>query len=215
MLAGVVLNLALIGLALVRHPNILGSERVPFVIVDVAVLLGYAAVAVGMSSFAEPVLLRALVPATLVGLAGGLLQGAEIAREDLIDLERTIALLSGLLGMLALFVLFGLAGWLARQGQVGGAVSGAWCAMFAMLVLWLVAWGLDYAFADRLARIWPGDYDYTHGNTLMDLHAYTLWNTLSAAFSHALLLPCFGALFGWLGGVLGERRASRHAADRV
>jgi hypothetical protein len=81
--------------------------------------------------------------------------------------------------------------------------------MTAMLALWLMAWALDYAFADRLARIWPTDYDYLHGNTLGDLSAYTLYNTLSAAFSHALLLPCFGAAFGLLGGAVAGRSPLR------
>jgi len=40
MLTGVVLNLALIGRAIARYPAIFGAERVPFIVVDVAVLLG-------------------------------------------------------------------------------------------------------------------------------------------------------------------------------
>jgi hypothetical protein len=53
-------------------------------------------------------------------------------------------------------------------------LAGAWCAMVTVLALWIIAWGPDLAFADRLALIWPGDYDYTHGNTLFDLFAYIL-----------------------------------------
>jgi hypothetical protein len=114
-----------------------------------------------------------------------------------------------LVGAMLAGVALSLAGFTAGVGPRGSAVSGAWCAMVTMLVLWLIAWGLDLTFADRLALIWPSDYDYTHGNTLRDLSAYTLWNTLSAAFSHALLLPCFGAAMGLLGGVLDRRTPAR------
>ena len=211
MLAGVALNLALIGLAVARYPAIFGAERVPFIVVDVAILLGYGAAAWGVARIADQRTVRALASATWLGLVAGVLQGLEIAREDLVAADPTTALATGLLGLLAMFALFGLAGVLARAGPRGGALAGAWCAMVAMLALWLIAWGLDYAFADRLARIWPTDYDYLHGNTLRDLSAYTLWNTLSAAFSHALLLPCFGAAFGLLGGAVGSRLAVRSA----
>jgi hypothetical protein len=209
MLAGVALNLALVGLAVARYPAIFGAERVPFVLVDVAILLGYGAAAVAIASIADTGTVGALTSASWLGLVAGVLQGLEIAREDLVAADRATALASGLVGLLAMFVLFGLAGVLARAGPRGGAMAGAWCAMVAMLALWLIAWGLDYAFADRLAQIWPTDYDYMHGNTLGDVSAYTLWNTLSAAFSHALLLPCFGAAFGLLGGAAGRRISAR------
>jgi hypothetical protein len=209
MLTGVVLNLALIGLAIARYPAIFGAERLPFIVVDVAVLLGYGAAAVGAVRIADKRTVRALATATWLGLVVGALQGLEIVREDLVAADRTTALVTGLVSLLVMFALFGLAGVLAREGPRGGALAGAWCAMTAMLALWLMAWALDYAFADRLARIWPTDYDYLHGNTLGDLSAYTLYNTLSAAFSHALLLPCFGAAFGLLGGAVAGRSPLR------
>lgn len=209
MLAGVALNLALVGLALVRYPAIFGAERVPFVLMDVAILSVYGAFAVAMARIADEQIIKALATASWLGLVAGVLQGLEIVREDLVEADRTTALVTGLAGFLAMLALFGLAGFMAGVGPRGSAVSGAWCAMVTMLVLWLIAWGLDLTFADRLALIWPGDYDYTHGNTLRDLSAYTLWNTLSAAFSHALLLPCFGAAMGLLGGVLDRRTPAR------
>ncbi|MDP9248486.1 MAG: hypothetical protein M3O95_10425 [Candidatus Dormibacteraeota bacterium] len=208
-LTGVALNLALVVLAIVRYPAIFGAERVPFVLVDVAILLGYAAAAVAVARIADEGTVRALRSATWLGLVAGVLQGLEIVREDLVAAERVTALVTGLVSLLAMFALFGLAGVLAGAGPRGGALAGIWCAMTAMMALWLMAWGLDYAFADRLAQIWPTDYDYLHGNTLRDLSAYTLWNTLSAAFSHALLLPCFGAAFGLIGGAVGRRTPIR------
>jgi hypothetical protein len=208
-LAGVALNLALVVLAIVRYPVIFGAERVPFVLVDVAILLGYAAAAAVLTRIANEGAVIALTSATWLGLVAGVLQGLEIVREDLVAAERVTALVTGLVSLLAMFALFGLAGVLAGAGPRGGALAGIWCAMTAMMALWLMAWGLDYAFADRLAQIWPTDYDYLHGNTLRELSAYTLWNTLSAAFSHALLLPCFGAVFGLIGGAVGRRKPIR------
>jgi hypothetical protein len=141
-LTGVALNLALVVLAIVRYPAIFGAERVPFVLVDVAILLGYAAAAVAVARIADEGTVGALRSATWLGLVAGVLQGLEIVREDLVAAERVTALVTGLVSLLAMFALFGLAGVLAGAGPRGGALAGIWCAMTAMMALWLMAWGL-------------------------------------------------------------------------
>jgi hypothetical protein len=200
---GVLLNLALIGLAARVYPQVFAAERLTWVIADVALLVAYGIFAwlVASRSTVQP---AALWRAVWLGAAAGALQAADIAREYL-----TSAAPFSLLGVLLVSAgLFAAAG--RRQGEfASGALVGAWCAISSMLLLWVLAWLLNYWLMGRLEEVLVRDYDYTHGNTLHDPAAYTVWNTLSAAFSHAVLLPCLGALFGGVAGALAGVRAPK------
>jgi hypothetical protein len=71
--------------------------------------------------------------------------------------------------------------------------------MTAMLTLWIFAWLWNLTFTARLEQILIHDPDYGRGNTLFAMPAYTYWNTLSAAASHASVLPIVGAALGTTG----------------
>jgi hypothetical protein len=188
MLAGVAVNLALLGVALGLHPSIFGAERIPVVIGDVALLVAYAVTVTAWSRQRGP----RFEAATLLGVAGGVIQTADIVREYLVDGTPLLNLVAGLSALLVVLALFAVAGLGAGSARAA-ALNGAWSAMAAMLVIWIGAWILNYVFHARLEQILVTDPEYLLGNTLKDPAAYAVWNTFSAAFSHALLLPCLGA----------------------
>ncbi len=126
--------------------------------------------------------------------------------ENLVDLPRPFGSILPLVGILLVFSLFGLAGLQGgrRTGQTGmGSLAGFWCALVSMLILFLFAFFLGFAFMPRMEQILAGDLDYQRSN-LKDLKAYSIWNILDSGFSHAFLSPIFGAGFGALGGLAGK-----------
>ena len=48
------------------------------------------------------------------------------------------------------------------------------------------------------------DPEFKIGNTLTDLPSYTVWNTIAAISSHAILLPILGVVFGAAGAALAS-----------
>jgi hypothetical protein len=73
-----------------------------------------------------------------------------------------------------------------------------------MLVLTPYAWMLNAAIMARLEQILPNDPEFKIGNTLTDLPSYTVWNTIAAISSHAILLPILGVVFGAAGAALAS-----------
>ncbi len=203
-LGAVVLNLALIALALARYPSIFAAERIPVVVADVIVLLAYIVVALVIAKKVDGGAARALQRASWLGAFVAVIQAADITREYLVDVRPSLALISLGVVMLVTLAVFGVAG--AQTKNAGaGALAGVWSAIVAMLLLWILAWVINYVLMGRLEQILVTDYDYLHGNTLRDLPAYTVWNTLSSAFSHAVLLPLLGAGSGSVGGAIAGR----------
>jgi hypothetical protein len=207
-LGAVALNLTLVGLALIRYPAVAGAERIPWVLADIGLLLAYAALAGIVARRLAGGGTEAARRATWFGTLAGAIQAADITREYVLNVPGRLAAALFLAVLLITFFLFGLAGAQAQNAS-SGALIGIWSAIVAMLVLWVLAWITNYILMDRLEQILSSDYEYLHGNTLRDLPSYTVWNTLSAAFSHALLFPIFGAVFGSIGGAIASRTSRR------
>ena len=192
-------NAVAIAAVLIRFPVIFGAERRLWVLLDVAVPFVYGAVAIAVARNAEPSRARALRQATWLGLIAGVVQGADIAREYLLNVGPGPSFAIGLAGFAVTAACFAIAGARAGTGVGRGALAGAWAAMTAMLTLWIFAWLWNLAFTARLEQILIHDPDYGRGNTLFEMPAYTFWNTLSAAASHAPILPIVGAALGTAG----------------
>jgi hypothetical protein len=176
-LAAVTLNLLLLLGAVAALPQVLGSDRTVFVAADVLILLVYAAwLRFGPAPLARSVLL---------GLAAGLIQFGDVAREYFTAWPVWLLLVATLIS-LGLFAASGVG--LTRPVA---AAQGVHAAIATMLLLWVLVWGLDVAESASIGAALAADPDY-RSSGLKDLDAYIVWNTLSAAFSHALLLPTLG-----------------------
>jgi uncharacterized membrane protein YvlD (DUF360 family) len=178
---------------------IFGAERRLWVLLDIAVPFVYGAVAIAVARNGDALLGRALRPALWLGLVAGVVQGADIGREYLLDVPPPVSLTFGLAAFVVMLACFAIAGARAGMGLRRGALAGVWAAMTAMLTLWIIAWLWNATFTDRLGQILIRDPDYSRGNTLFAMPAYTFWNTMSSAASHALLLPLLGAALGAAG----------------
>jgi hypothetical protein len=202
-LAGVALNLALIGIQLAQYPLVFGQERIPYVLAAIAALIGFAGVAVVAGRASGPTARRDLRVASGLGVLAAAIMAIDIAREYLTDLPTPLKFLIGGLAFLAVLLLFGAAGAVVGRGDAAkGARAGAWAAIVTMLVLAPYAWILNSVLMARLEQILPTDPEFKIGNTLTDLPSYTVWNTIAAISSHAILLPILGAIFGATGAAL-------------
>jgi hypothetical protein len=215
LLAAAALNAAAIAAVLMRFPVIFGAERRLWVVLDLAVPFVYGAFAVAVARNADPSRARALRQATWLGLIAGVVQGADIAREYLLNVAPGPSFAIGLAGFAVMAACFALAGARAGTDLGRGALAGAWAAMTAMLALWIIAWLWNLTFTARLEQILIDDPDYGRGNTLFEMPAYTFWNTLSSAASHAPILPFVGAALGALGAWFGSITSRREADPRA
>jgi len=200
----VLVNIALVGWAAIRFPAILGGDRIVVVLLDVAILVAYGVGAKVLFRGRPGRGLEATIAAVFaLGVALGLVHGADIAREYVVSLPPPWPLVD--IGAVLLFSLAGflLSGVLAGN-LAGGARAGTICAATAMLVLWLSSWGLNFGMPARLQTILIADPEYAAG-TLRDPAAYAFYNTISSALSHAIVLPFLGAVFGALGGATSAR----------
>jgi hypothetical protein len=63
---------------------------------------------------------------------------------------------------------------------------------------------LNVVLGARLEQILVHDPEYGRGNSLFEMRAYTFWNMLSAAASHAPILPLIGAALGEAGAFVAS-----------
>jgi hypothetical protein len=204
-LIGVVANLALLGIQLARYPLVFGAERIPYVIAAIAALVGFAAIAIVSGRASGPTARRDLRVASVLGVFAAVIMAGDIAREYLTDAGAQLNFVIGGIAFLAVLLAFAAAGAVAgREEAIKGARAGAWAAVVAMLVLTPYAWMLNAAIMARLEQILPNDPEFKIGNTLTDLPSYTVWNTIAAISSHAILLPILGVVFGAAGAALAS-----------
>lgn len=202
-LAGVALNLALLAIQLAQYPLVFGQERIPYVLAAIAALIGFAGIAPVAGRASGPTGRRDLRVASGLGILAAVIMAIDIVREYLMDLPNPLNFLIGGLAFLVVLLLFGAAGAVVGRGDATkGARAGAWAAIVTMLVLAPYAWILNSVLMARLEQILPTDPEFKIGNTLTDLPSYTVWNTIAAISSHAILLPILGAIFGATGAAL-------------
>jgi hypothetical protein len=171
------LNVLLLLGAVAAHPQVLGSDRTVFVAADVLILLAYAA----WLGFGPAPLGRSV----LLGLAAGLVQFGDVVREYLSAWPAWMLLVAMLIS-LGLFAASG-----AGLTRLAAAAQGAHAGIASMLLLWVLVWGFNATEPASIGAALATDPDYRTSG-LRDLDTYIVWNTLSAAFSHALLLPLLG-----------------------
>lgn len=196
-LLGIAANLVLLGVQLARYPLVFGQERAPYIVAAVAALIAFGGIALVSGRRSAPTARRDLRLASGLGVLAALIMAGDIAREYLSDAPAQLNFVVGALAFVAVLLLFGMAGAVAGRGDAGrGARGGAWAAVVSMLVLTPYAWILNSVLMARLEQILPNDPEFKIGNTLTDLPSYTVWNTISAISTHAILLPILGALVG-------------------
>lgn len=211
--AAIAANLGLLGVQLARYPQIFGAERIPWVVVAVASVAFFSVIVVLAGRAKDAATRRGLRRASVCGLVGAAVMSADITREYLSNAPAPVNFLVGTGAFLAVLTAFGVAGAIAGNGEARrGAWLGTWAAMVCMLATSVYAWGLNTVLMARLEQILPNDPEFKIGNTLKDLPSYTVWNTIAAISSHAVLLPVLGAGCGAAGALLVASSRRRRAA---
>ncbi len=207
-------NIAVLGWAVGEFSSILGGDRTVVVLLDLAILATYGTGAkILLLSQPNPVREATITAVFALGVVLGLVHGADIGREYGLSLPPPWPLADIAAVLLLSLTAFVVAGVLAGN-PAGGARTGIICAATAMLILWLSSWALNFAIPARLQAILVTDPEYTAG-TLRDPAAYAFYNTISSALSHAIVLPCLGAVFGALGGLIAKEREQRRLVDQL
>jgi len=202
MLCGVLLDLALIGVGLLRYPSLLEAARASTAIACVALLLVYGCVGICLPINASQAVTTALWQGTAVGLLIGVIFAVDITVEDFIDMGRQASTFSTLGFMMLIFLLFGIAG--ARGTQKTrqlplGILASLWSALVGVLIALLFGFTVNFFFTQRLEHILSSDYI---SSGMSDPQAFAFFNTLDSASSHLVEAPIIAGVCGTIGALV-------------
>ncbi len=218
MLAGVVLNAALIGLGLVIYPTTLSASADGLAGAGGVVLLlaVYGLVAFFGIPLTQRKDSRILRSAIIFGLiAGGIFVSEMLLEYLMLPSDNTTM---GLIEFGTVFVLWLIAGMrVARQtgSTRRGALAAIWTAVISSLIWFSALLIISYAFrgTPQQAQVFraEGSYQDFARSGMTDLDAFTMQDFLGAGFFHLLLGPLAAGILGTLGGLIGAgiRRLQR------
>jgi hypothetical protein len=149
-----------------------------------------------------------------LGGIGALLEIISIAVETFVPLPSGLMGVFSLGSMLALFSLWGYAGFRATRaaGLIGsGLLAAVGTAMVGVLTAVAFGMALGLTARPRLATWLAGSAEYTRSGWT-DLRAFAVANQLDSASSHLVLAPIVAALCGSLGLGLARLLSARQVA---
>lgn len=215
MLLSVLANLVLIAFATISADSPLRMRAgIAYVVEATVPLLAY-----GLVSFWVPTLRvmqrgPALQLATSVGMIGGVLQIIHLALENFgrrIGENSTVTLAF----MLSGFLIWGIAGyWVTREtGEVkAGIVASCWSAMVSVLMA--VTFGLILMSANYPSPTYVSTWSEFKQSGWSNAHSFAIANSLEAVFSHLVIGPIVGTMFGILGIALAKLLPCRSSFAR-
>ncbi len=199
----IMLNLAMIGGRVFSYRPLLAMPGgLKFVLEPPSLLILYALLVIWATSRPDAGRQRTLQIGTRLGLIAGIVQIVHMLLENLANFgvaNGTVTLSS----MALTFLLWGLAGYRASRATTStgsGVLAGSWSAMLTMLI------AVSFGFALLYSSIPPLDYVASwpefQRSGWKDVHAFSIANTLDSGFSHLLIGPIIGALFGGVAGMV-------------
>ncbi len=210
LLLGIVLNLALIGIRVFLYRPLLAMPGgLNFVVEPALLLMVYGLLVMWTTARPDPLRQTILQMGTPLGVIGGVLQIVHMLLENLVDFGAANGAAT-LLSMLATFVLWGVAGYRAARTTpaIGvGVLAGSWSAVVTMLMTVTFGFALLYSSIPRLDYVatWP---EFQRSGW-RDVHAFSIANTLDSGFSHLLIGPVAGAIFGGIASIIGRFQDKR------
>lgn len=216
LLLSVTLNLAMIGLRVVFYRPLLAMPGgLRFALEPAILLIVYGGLVIWATSHPDPLRQGILQIGTPLGLLGGAVQVVLILLENTVNLGAANGPVT-LSSMLVTFSLWGVAGYRASRtittNSRAGALAGSWSAVVTMLITVTFGFALLYSSIPRLDYVatWPEFQRSGWG----DVHAFSIANTLDSGFSHLLIGPIVGAIFGGIASLIArfQRRRQPSAA---
>lgn len=151
----------------------------------------------------------------IAGLVGGAIAVASTALESLWMLPQRVVSVATGIAMLALFLTFGVAGFVGARRTDSlrfGLGAAVWSAVVAILIVVTFGFFLINTALPRLAQNETGDPDYLRSGWT-DGRAFAIANTYDAGFTHLVEAPVIAAILGTAGsgaGRIASRRARLH-----
>jgi hypothetical protein len=210
-LAVLSINAALV-IALSAEGSVLGRPGGPrYVISALVALTGYAIAVIALTGVAPEWVQNARLVGVLVGMATGVMWLLNLLIETFAGLTgwRNLAATAPLL--LGGFLLWGVAGALARRrtGSLpAGPLAAVVAAMTCVSITLALGFALPFLALPRLAQNIDGSPEYVSSGW-QDLHAFAIANTLDAGSTHLLIAPIIAVVTGSLGAVAAG--IGRHA----
>ncbi len=204
----VVINLLLVGArVLLYRPLLEMPGSTPYVLEPVALLMIYAVALSWAPKLRNPARQTAVKMGTLFGLSTGLLFVLHLALESFGMLDGRAGAIATPAFIFGSFLLWGTAGYLAARitkSPSCGALAGTWSAIVCILIAVTFGFALTYAGIPRSDYVatWPE----FHRSGWTDAHAFSIANTLEAAFEHLVEGPIIGAIFGGIAGLVAGSR---------
>jgi hypothetical protein len=216
----IIFDVALVFLRVATYPSFLNWYGAASFEAEPLIALTFYALVLGMLPVVAPrvrSVQQALAIGAALGLIGGGLDIANLIVEDLLFLPQATVTIATLAGMLALFLTFTLAGFVAtwRSGAFWhGVLSAIWSAVVAIVIAVTFGFLLLNIALPTLARDEVGDPDYARSGW-RDPQAFAIANTFDAGLSHLVEGPVIAAILGSLGagaGVVVAKRRKRVSA---
>lgn len=217
-IAAIIVNGAMIAIRVSSYRELLAMPgSVPFVAKPLIVLVIYFATVIWMTSNVSVERSVPLSVGTSFGLLTAAVQIVHLLLESFVTTEAAVTGITALVFMVATFLIWGLAGYVARIRRApvsSAAMAGSWAAIVCMLIL--VAVGLSLTFVPVPSASYVSTWSEFRSSGWTDATAFGIANTLDSAYSHLLIGPIVGAIMGAIGGVIVRpRQPSAPTADAM
>jgi hypothetical protein len=214
MLALIVANLAIIGVAVTQYPAFFLQ---PGARIDVRepifVLVAYAFAAVLVGRTGSPGWDAAVRTATLFGILGGTAEAFNIAIENGIPAAIHIpALLIAF--MFTIFASWGVAGFRTTRSlnsSRAGVLAAVLSASICMLIAVVAGFAIQF-FAARPEPSYISTWDEFKRSGWTDARAFGLANTLESAFTHLVIAPVVALVAGGVASFLAQSRSFKETS---
>lgn len=212
-LAIILLDLALIGVRVLRSPSFFGQPGAhEYLLAPALLLVVYAGMALAITARVSAPRSVALRTGTTLGLLAGALWVVNLSVETFTNLSNAFGILGTAPFLLGGFALWGIAGFLGarRTGAPRlGVLSAVWGAMVCALLTITYGFLLLFTALPRLQHDLTDDPDWLRSGW-DDLPAFAIANTFNAGFTHLLGALLIGTAVGAMGSALGMIGSRRH-----
>ena len=209
----IVLNLVMIGLAVVQYPDFFSQPGARAVVLESSLaLIAYAvaALCVGRPRGTDRDI---IVSAILFGLIGGTVDALNIGTENGLPAAIHAPALP-LAFLLTIFASWGIAGFRTardlnsiRAGLLAAVSSAAICMLIAATAGFVIQ-----LFAARPEPAYIATWDEFKRSGWTDARAFGLANTLDSAFTHLIFGPIVALLFGGVAPLFAHPKSSRETS---
>ena len=186
------------------YPENTGKFGLPTFIWTITLLLAYLFVCLRLTAIGSAENSKmALLDGTKTGAIAGIIGMVHVTIEYFLFIPKGINGFITLAFMAILFIAFGVSAYITMNKTnhiVSALLSGIWCAMLSILVLFIYGFLLNFIFLHHLIIIMAYDEEFKMSH--MSIRAYTFHNTLESGGTHLLIAPVVALVFSFIAIIL-------------